>query len=47
MRVHAGIIVLSDQRAPVGVQLRALQKLSASLSAEDMRGRLEFLLNWV
>ncbi|MBA4179195.1 MAG: hypothetical protein C0506_01265 [Anaerolinea sp.] len=45
-RIHAGIIVLTAQRAPVGVQLRALQKLAASVSAEEMRGRLEFLLNW-
>ncbi|MBA4179193.1 MAG: hypothetical protein C0506_01255 [Anaerolinea sp.] len=45
-RIHAGIIVLTDQRAPVGVQLRALQNLAASVSAEEMRGRLVFLLNW-
>jgi hypothetical protein len=45
-RLHAGIIALSDQRAPIGVQLRALQNLAANVSAEGMRGRIEFLLRW-
>ena len=45
-RVHSGIIALSDQRTPIGVQLRALQNLAAGVSAEEMRGRIEFLLRW-
>ena len=41
---HVGIIV-SDQ-LQVGVIVRRLLKLLASLSAADMRDRLEYLGNW-
>ncbi len=41
---HAGIIV-SSQR-PIGDFLRRVLSLAASLSAEEMRDRLEFLSNW-
>jgi predicted nuclease of predicted toxin-antitoxin system len=43
-RHHAGLIV-SAQRPP-GETLRRLLNLAASLSAEDLRDRLEFLTNW-
>jgi Domain of unknown function (DUF5615) len=42
---HAGIVVLTDHRARVGVQLRAFQAMGAKFTAEDMKDRLEFLLN--
>lgn len=44
-RHHAGIIVLTNQRTPIGVQLRAFQAMAQSLTAKDMVDRLEFLLN--
>lgn len=44
-RHHAGIIVLTGSRAPIGVQLRAMQTLDHILGAEEMVDRLEFLLN--
>lgn len=43
-RSHAGLIV-SEQR-PLGETLRRLLNLASSLSAEQMRDRLEFLTNW-
>jgi len=44
-RRHAGVIVVTDQRAPIGVQVRALLRLAEAKSADEMAGRLEFLLN--
>ena len=44
-RSHSGIIVCTDQRTPVGIQLRALQRIAETLIEEEMIGRLEFLLN--
>jgi len=44
-RHHAGIIVLTRQRASIGVQLRAFQAMANLFSSEDMADRLEFLLN--
>src|SRR5687767_166821 len=41
---HAGIVV-SSQR-PIGDLLRRVIALASSLSAEDMRNRLEYLGNW-
>lgn len=43
-REHSGIVV-SDQ-LQVGVLIRRLLKLADTLTAEDMRNRLEFLSNW-
>lgn len=45
-RVHAGIIVAPQQRYAVGEELRRLMRLVSSVSAEDMRSRLEFLSSW-
>lgn len=42
---HAGIIVLTSQRTPVGVQVGCLVRLAEELSPSDMLDRLEFLLN--
>jgi hypothetical protein len=44
-RHHAGIIVLTDQRTPIGVQVRAFQAMARRFTPEDMADRLEFLLN--
>ena len=44
-REHYGII-LSDQR-PIGEMLRGLCKLIFSLTAEQMKNRIEFLSNWL
>ena len=43
---HAGIILSPQQRYTVGEQMRRLLRLSATLSAQDMHNRLEFLSNW-
>lgn len=43
-RHHAGIVV-SRQR-PIGDLLRRIEALVASLEADDMRDRLEYLNNW-
>lgn len=43
---HAGIVVLPDQLTTVGVQVRAFLRLAATLDADTMRDRLEFLSNW-
>ena len=45
-RVHSGIIVAPQQRYTVGQQLRCLLKITATLSAQAMQNRLEFLSNW-
>jgi hypothetical protein len=44
-RAHAGII-LARQSFTVGEQLRRLLNLLASLTAENMKDRLEFLSRW-
>ena len=44
-RQHAGIIVLTDQRTPIGVQVSALLAMATKFQPTDMLGRLEFLLN--
>jgi hypothetical protein len=43
---HAGIILAPQQRYSVGEQMRALLKLSAARSAEDMQNQVEFLSLW-
>ncbi len=45
-RTHAGIILVPQQRYGVGEVLRRLLRLAATLSAEDMIGRAEFLSAW-
>lgn len=43
---HAGLILGNQQRYSVGGQMRRILEIAASLSAEDMVDRLEFLSNW-
>jgi hypothetical protein len=43
---HAGIILIPQQRYGVGDQMRRILKLIALRSADDMRGRVEFLGAW-
>jgi hypothetical protein len=40
---HAGIVVVPRQRYTVGEQIRLLLRLLHTMSAEEMRDRLEFL----
>lgn len=42
---HAGIVVLTDQWTPIGIQLRAFRTMATRFSESDMHDRLEFLLN--
>lgn len=44
-RSHSGIIVVTRQRMPVGVQLSALQEVARRFEAEEMVDRLVFLLS--
>ena len=43
---HAGIILASQQRYPIGEQMRRLLRLIATKSAEEMKDNLEFLSAW-
>lgn len=43
---HAGIILTPQKRYSIGEQLRRLRVLFATLSAEEMNNRMEFLSNW-
>jgi len=42
-RKHAGIIVIPRQRYSVGEKIRRLTELIDTVTAEEMRNRLEFL----
>jgi hypothetical protein len=42
-RAHAGIILLPDQRMPVGEQLRRIRQLTERVAEPEMRSRLEWL----
>jgi hypothetical protein len=46
-RHHAGMVVLAEQRTPVGAQIRALTALARAYSPATMRDRLEFLIKWL
>jgi len=43
---HAGIVVARQQRYPPGEELRCLMRLIGTLTAEEMRNRIEFLSSW-
>ncbi|OLE54281.1 MAG: hypothetical protein AUG51_09000 [Acidobacteria bacterium 13_1_20CM_3_53_8] len=43
---HAGIILAKQQRYSVGEQMRRLLRLIHTVSAEEMRDRIEFLSAW-
>jgi len=45
-REHAGIILVPQQRYSIGEQLRRIRLLRASVTAEGVRNRVEFLSNW-
>ncbi|MHB8685043.1 MAG: DUF5615 family PIN-like protein [Dehalococcoidia bacterium] len=45
-RHHAGIILVNDQRLPVGEQARRLLMLGTSFSPQDIADRIEFLGAW-
>ncbi len=45
-RRHAGIVALTNQRTPVGVQVRAMESLARTYDERSMRGRFVFLLNF-
>jgi hypothetical protein len=45
-RTHAGMILAPQQRFSIGELLRLILRLRGTLSAEDMRNRVEFLANW-
>ena len=43
---HEGIVLAMQQEYSVGEQMRRLLRLANTLSAEQMRNRLEFLSTW-
>jgi len=43
---YAGIIVAQQQRYSFGEELRFLMRLVSTVSAEEMRNRIEFLSSW-
>ena len=43
---HAGIVLAVQQRHTVGEQMRRLLRLTSTLTAEEMRNRIEFLSSW-
>ena len=43
---HAGIFVARQQRYSIGEELRRLMRLIGSVTAEEMRNRIEFLSAW-
>ena len=45
-RFHAGIVVAPQQRYSTGEELRRLVRLVGSLTADQMRNRIEFLSAW-
>ena len=45
-RSHAGIVLAHRRKYPVSEQIRRLLKLTTTLSAEEMKDRLEFLNSW-
>ncbi|MQA00829.1 MAG: hypothetical protein GEU80_16155 [Dehalococcoidia bacterium] len=46
-REHAGIVIASRYRSSVGNQVRALTRLDASLTEEDLRDQIVFLKAWL
>ena len=46
MKTPSGIILFDLKHYSIGEQIRRLAHLVASVPAEEMRNRLEFLSNW-
>ena len=44
--IHGGLILANQQRYSVGDQLKRLLRLVGNRSAEEMRGKVEFLSAW-
>ncbi|MGH9608915.1 MAG: DUF5615 family PIN-like protein [Bryobacteraceae bacterium] len=44
--MHGGIVLAPQKRFPIGEQARRLLRLMGTLSADQMRSRLEFLTSW-
>ncbi len=45
-RVHAGIILVVQQRYGVGEKLRRLTSLATNVTPDDMRGQIQYLNDW-
>lgn len=45
-RAHAGIIARTDQRTPVGLQLRCLERIDLSFSQTDLANQFVYLENF-
>jgi hypothetical protein len=45
-QTHCGIVLAVQQRYSVGEQMRRILRLLNSLTAEEMRDRIEFLSDW-
>jgi hypothetical protein len=45
-RSHSGIIVVSKQRTPIGVQVRALHVLAEQSDRDGLANSLAYLLNY-
>ncbi len=45
-RIHAGIVAVQQQRYSAGEKLRRLMRLISTVTAEEMRNRIEFLSVW-
>lgn len=43
---HTGIILAQQQRFSIGEQLRRILRIIATIQAEDMQNRIEFLSSW-
>jgi hypothetical protein len=46
-RDHGGVIALTNQRQPIGQQLRAFRTIADRYGQEEMRNRFEFLRNYL
>lgn len=45
-RVHAGLVLVPQQRYSIGEQLRRILRLNKARTTSQMRNRMEFLGNW-
>ena len=45
-RNHSGIVVAKQQHYSIGEELRRLTRLMGTVTAEEMRNRIEYLSNW-
>jgi hypothetical protein len=43
---HCGILIIEQQRYSIGEVMRRITRLAATLSADQMRDRVEFLSHW-